>query len=214
MDLRKLFEHQLYGITCFEHSRGRSTERVVEEMLEAGIRIIQYREKHRAKSIKYDECVMVRELTRRYNTLFIVNDDVDLAVLTDADGIHIGQEDLPLKEVRSLIKEDMFIGISTHNPAQAREAVKVKADYIGVGPIFETRTKEGVCKPVGTEYIRYVVKNINLPFVAIGGIKEHNIDEVSKAGAKCISLVTGITEAKNIREKVRVVFSKWRESES
>ncbi len=213
MDLRKFFEHQVYGITCFERSRGRSTGYVVEEMLEAGIKIIQYREKRRVKSVKYDECVLIRELTRKYNALFIVNDDVDLAVLTDADGVHIGQEDLPLREVRGLIGKDMFIGVSTHNPAQAREAAEAGADYIGVGPVFETRTKEGVCSPVGTGYISYVVKNINLPFVAIGGIKEHNINEVIKAGARCISLVTEITEAENIREKVRAVFNTWGEVE-
>ena len=211
MNLENMFKHQIYSITCFEHSRGRSTEYVVSEMLEAGIRIIQYREKHRSKRIKYEECMLLRKITRRYNAIFIVNDDVDIALLADADGIHIGQDDLPLKEVRKLIRKNQFIGISTHNPRQAREAVKAGADYIGVGPVFKTETKEEVFNHLtGTKYIRYVVKNINLPFVAIGGVKKHNIDEVIKAGAECVSLVTEITGTEDIREKAKNIFKRLR----
>ncbi len=210
MDLKRLFKNQVYGITCFERDRGRGTEWVVKEMLKAGIKIIQYREKHRPVDVKYDECVLIRELTRKHNALFIVNDDVGLAALTDADGVHLGQDDLPLKEARKLMNKNQFIGISTHSPRQAREAVKLGADYIGAGPVFRTQTKEGVCGPVGVEYVEYVAREINLPFVAIGGIKEHNVAEVIKAGAECVALVTEITEAENIQEKVKAVFSHLR----
>ena len=206
MGLEKLFYGSIYGITCFEHSLSRSNEYVVSRMLEAGVRIIQYREKYRSKRIKHEECLLLRKITKKYNALFIVNDDIDLAVLCKADGIHIGQDDLPLKEARKLISRKQFIGISTHSPAQAMEAVKAGADYIGAGPVFTTATKEGAGRPVGTDYIRYVKENIKLPFVAIGGIKEHNISEVLKAGATCISLVTEITAAKNIKQKVKNIL--------
>ena len=202
-NLKNIFSGQIYGITCFETSCGRGNEYVVSEMLKAGIRIIQYREKFRAKKIKYEECCWLRKITREYNALFIVNDDVDLAILCEADGIHIGQDDLPLKEVRKLIKPDQFIGLSTHSPKQAKEAVRIGADYIGVGPIYPTQTKKNTAQTVGLEYIRYVSKNIDVPFVAIGGIKEHNIAEVLESGASCVSLVTEVTEACNIQQKIK-----------
>jgi len=176
---------------------------VVNEMLKAGIKIIQYREKFRTKRIKYEECCWLRKITREYDALFIVNDDVDLAILCEADGIHIGQNDIPLEEIRKLIKPDQFIGLSTHNPKQAKEALRIGADYIGVGPIYETQTKKNVVQSVGLEYISYVSQNINLPFVAIGGIKESNIAEVIKSGARCVSSVTVITEASDIRQKIK-----------
>ncbi len=176
---------------------------MVSEMLKAGIKIIQYREKFRTKRIKYEECCWLRKITREYNALFIVNDDIDLAILCKTDGIHIGQDDLPLKEVRKLIKPDQFIGLSTHNPEQAREALRTGADYIGVGPIYETQTKKNAIQATELEYIRYVSKNIDVPFVAIGGIKEHNIAEVLESGASCVSLVTEITEAPNIQQKIK-----------
>lgn len=202
-NLNNIFSGQIYGITCFETSCERGNKCVVSEMLKAGIRIIQYREKFRTKKIKYEECCWLRKITQKYNALFIINDDVDLAILCEADGIHIGQDDLPLKEVRKLIKPDQFIGLSTHNPKQAREALRIGADYIGVGPIYETQTKRNAAQAVGLEYIKYVSQNIDLPFVAIGGIKESNIADVVKAGARCVSLVTEITEAPNIQQKIK-----------
>ena len=202
-NLKDIFYGQIYGITCFETSCGRGNKYVVSEMLKAGIKIIQYREKFRTKKIKYEECCWLRKITQEYNALFIINDDIDLAILCEADGLHIGQDDIPLKEVRKLIKPDQFIGLSTHNPKQAKEALRIGADYIGVGPIYNTQTKKNTAQAVGLEYIRYVSKNIHLPFVAIGGIKESNIAEVIKAGARCVSLVTEITEAPNIQQKIK-----------
>ena len=202
-DLKNIFSDQIYGITCFERSCGRGNKYVVNEMLKAGIKIIQYREKFRSNRIKYEECCWLRKITQKHNALFIVNDDVDLAILCEADGIHIGQDDIPLEEVRKLIKPDQFIGLSTHNPKQAKEALRIGADYIGVGPIYETQTKKNAVQSVGLEYISYVSQNIDLPFVAIGGIKESNIAEVIKSGARCVSLVTEITEASDIRQKIK-----------
>lgn len=203
LNLKDIFSGQIYGITCFETSSGRGNKYVVSEMLKAGIKIIQYREKFRTKKIKYEECCWLRKITQEYNALFIVNDDVDLAILCEADGIHIGQDDIPLKQVRKLINPNQFIGLSTHSPEQAKEALRIEADYIGVGPIYQTQTKSDAVQAVGLEYIRYVSQNIDLPFVAIGGIKEHNIAEVLEAGARCVSLVTEITEAPNIQQKIK-----------
>jgi thiamine-phosphate pyrophosphorylase len=122
-----------------------------------------------------------------------------------ADGVHIGQDDLPPEKVRELIGDDLVLGLSTHSPAQAQaaEALGGVIDYIGVGPIFTTHTKKNVCDAVGLEYLDYVVRHIKLPFVAIGGIKEHNIAQVRQARAQTIALVTEIVGAEEIIAKVR-----------
>ncbi len=199
----ELLRTNIYGITAEEYSLGRSNIAVVQEMVDAGIKIIQYREKEKSMRQKYLECLKLREITRQAGAFFIINDHVDLALLVEADGVHLGQDDLPPEAVRKLTGERMFIGLSTHSPVQAVEAVQSKVvDYIGVGPIFATATKKDVCAPVGIEYLDYVVENIKLPFVAIGGIKENNLTEVVKHGAHCIAMVTEIVGAKDIGAKV------------
>ncbi len=193
----------IYGITAEEYSLGRDNITVVQEMLDADIKIIQYREKEKSMRQKYLECLKLREITRQAGALFIINDHVDLALLVDADGVHLGQDDLPPVAVRKMLGDRMLIGLSTHSPVQAEEASKSKVvDYIGVGPIFATTTKKDVCAPVGLEYLDYVVKNIKLPFVAIGGIKEHNLAEVVKQGAACVAMVTEIVGVTDIKAKI------------
>ncbi|MEW6663334.1 MAG: thiamine phosphate synthase [Bacillota bacterium] len=201
-NVKEIFQTGIYGITAEEYSRGRGNVAVVKEMIGAGIKIIQYREKDKTMLAKYQECLELRQITREAGVTFIVNDHVDLALLVGADGVHVGQDDLPVEAVRRLVGPDMIIGLSTHSPEQAQAAMQMDVDYIGVGPIFPTNTKKDVCAPVGLEYLEYVVQNIPLPFVAIGGIKEHNILEVKKRGATCISLVTEIVGAKDIKAKV------------
>lgn len=200
--MKEVLNTDIYGITAEEYSRGRSNIEVVQEMIAAGIKVIQYREKDKSMLAKYRECVKIRELTKAAGVTFIVNDHVDLALAVGADGVHLGQDDLPVACARELAGEKLIIGLSTHSPAQARAAEAAGVDYIGVGPIFPTRTKKDVVDPVGLGYLDYVVKNINLPFVAIGGIKEHNIREVRRHGARCIALVTEIVGAEDIGAKV------------
>jgi thiamine-phosphate pyrophosphorylase len=198
-----LLKADIYGITAEEYSLGRSNIDIAARMIEAGIKVIQYREKEKSDRQQYEECMKIREMTREAGVTFIVNDRVDLALMVGADGLHIGQDDVPPETVRKLIGDTMFIGLSTHSPEQAKAALKQDVDYIGVGPIFATNTKKNVCAPVGLEYLEYVVKNVPLPFVAIGGIKEHNIADVYRRGARCIALVTEIVGAPDIVDKVR-----------
>lgn len=195
----------LYGITAEKFSAGRDNIEVVRRMIEGGIGIIQYREKKEAKSPAeiFAECLKIRELTRAAGVTFIVNDHVDVAMLVEADGVHVGQDDMPVAEVRQLLGPDKIIGLSTHSPEQAAEAVRCGADYIGVGPIFATKTKDDVCDPVGFAYLEWVRDNISLPWVAIGGIKLHNIDEVVRRGARTICLVTEIVGAPDIPGRIR-----------
>lgn len=195
----------IYCLTAEEHSRGRDNIKVVEAMLEAGIKLIQYREKDKSMLEKYRQCIKLRELTADAGAAFIVNDHIDLAKSVCADGIHLGQDDMPAVAARELIGDSMILGISTHSPEQAVKAVRDGADYIGVGPIYRTFTKKDVCNPVGLEYLDYVVKNVRIPFVAIGGIKLHNLRQVKGQGAKCIALVTEIVGAENIKGTIESI---------
>ncbi len=196
----------IYAITAEKFSCGRDNISIVNEMIKGGVSIIQYREKeNKTNREKYQECKKIRELTESAGITFIVNDQVDIALLVNADGIHIGQDDLPLKEVRCLMGNEKIIGLSTHSPEQAQKALADGADYIGAGPIYTTRTKNNVCPAVGLEYLEYVVKNIDLPFVAIGGIKKHNIKEVISRGATTIALVTEIVGADDICKQIKEI---------
>lgn len=193
----------IYALTSELHSLGRSNLEVAREILASGVPILQYREKAKKVREMYEECLVLRALTKQSGALFIINDHLDLAMAVGADGVHIGQDDLPLLKVRELVGPDLLIGVSTHSPAQAQAAVENGADYIGVGPLFATHTKIDVCDPVGLEYLDYVVKNLNIPFVAIGGIKEHNLAEVIKAGARTVALVTEIVGNPDIPGKIK-----------
>jgi thiamine-phosphate pyrophosphorylase len=205
-------EIDIYGLTSQEHSLGRTNLEVVRAMLDAGIKLVQYREKDKSSAVKLRECEAIRELTRQARALFLVNDDVALAQAVDADGVHVGQDDLPVPVVRRLLGPGKIIGLSTHSPNQARAAVAAGADYIGVGPIFATQTKKDVCAPVGLEYLEWVVKNLAIPFVAIGGIKEHNIGEVVCRGAYCVAMITEIVSKPDIAAQIRALRRAMREA--
>jgi thiamine-phosphate pyrophosphorylase len=208
--LKPVFPGGIYGITARKFSRGRSNIEVARQMIDGGVKILQYREKRHDTSqrVMLDECRQLRVLTREHGVLFIVNDHVDIAMLTDADGVHVGQDDLPVDQVRKLVGPHKIIGLSTHSPGQAQQAMEIGADYIGVGPIFSTQTKADVCDPVGLEYLEYAAKNVTLPFVAIGGIKSHNIEQVSRLGARTICLVTEIVGANDIAGMVRKLLER------
>lgn len=199
---KAIIDTDLYCITSEEHSKGRTNLEVVREMIKAGVKVIQYREKEKKLLHKYNECLQIRTITEEAGVTFIVNDNIDIAVLVKADGVHLGQDDLPIEKVRELVGEKMIIGLSTHSPKQAEDAVSRGADYIGVGPIYKTYTKKDVCDPVGLDYLSYVVEKLSIPHVAIGGIKEHNMFEVLGRGAKCMAMVTEIVGAENIGKKI------------
>lgn len=209
---KPFFPKGVYGITAEKFSLGRSNIEVVRQMIEGGIGIIQYREKrpHKNFAEMLAACKAIRALTREAGVLFLINDYVDIAQLVDADGVHVGQDDFPVPEVRKLIGPNKLIGLSTHEPEQAEAAIAAGADYIGVGPLYATQTKDDVCAPVGLQYLDYVAKNSPLPFVAIGGIKEHNLAEVLAHGATTVCLVTEIVGSDNIAATARRLQSACR----
>lgn len=202
----KFPETDIYCITASQFSLARSNIEVVRQMMEAGIKIIQYREKDFSMLQKFQECMAIREMTARSGACFIVNDDVDLALAVKADGVHVGQEDLPAEKVRELVGDGMLIGLSTHSPEQAQQAVEAGiADYIGVGSLYGTNLKKEPMAPVGLGYLDYVVSHHRIPFVAIGGIKEHNVAEVVRHGATCVCLVTEIVGSPDIAGRIKSI---------
>jgi thiamine-phosphate pyrophosphorylase len=206
---KKAFPHftqGIYGILGEKFSLGRSNVEMAKLLVAGGIDILQYREKSDQKSRKtmLEECREIRNITADAKVTFIVNDFLDIALMVGADGVHQGQDDLPIPEVKKLAP-DMWVGCSTHSPAQAQQAIADGADYIGVGPIFTTQTKTDVCDAVGFEYLEYVVKHITIPFVAIGGIKRHHLKDLVLRGAKTICLVTEIIGADDIKQRIHEI---------
>ncbi len=171
---------------------------VAEEAIAGGADIIQLRDKESSASGILKTGRRVRDLTRLGKIPFIINDRVDIAVALDADGVHLGQDDLTIEIARSILGKRRLVGLSTHSLSQALEAQDSGADYIGVGPIFSTPTKPDY-SAVGIELIREVKDKVKIPFVAIGGIDESNIDEVLAAGAKRIAVVRAVCGADDAR---------------
>ena len=192
-------DFQLYVITGEEFHPARDVIEVMEEAILGGADIIQLRDKTNSKRIVLEKARRLRELTRKYDIPFIVNDHIDIALAVDADGIHLGQEDLPLHLARQLVGPDKIIGISTHRIQEAREAEKGGADYIGAGPIFPTNSKSDVVDPVTTAYLQEVASEISIPFVAIGGIKLHNVAEVVNAGGNRICLISEVVGSEDVK---------------
>lgn len=199
-------DYNLYCLTAENLSCGRNNIDVVKEILSAGVKIIQYREKKKSLKEKFKEALILRDLTSKYNAILIINDHLDLAKIVEADGVHIGQDDYPIEVVREFLGDDYIIGITVHTKQQVINAVTKKADYLGLGPIFESFTKENPHPPIGLEILDWAVKNYDIPIVAIGGIKESNIIQVLNCGGKCIAMVSEIVSSPNIREKAERIL--------
>lgn len=208
---RAFIPEGIYGITCEEAAGGLSNPECVRQMIDGGIKIIQYRDKKKEMDKKLKEAEVISALCKKNKVVFIVNDHVDIAFAVDADGVHLGQNDFSIAFARSMLKKNKIIGKSTHSPEQAKKAVSEGADYIGVGPIFKTPTKDRA--PVTLSYLEYAIKNIKIPFVVIGGINEKNINEILKYNVKRIAIVRGIVGALNIRDKIKILQSKIRNND-
>src|SRR3989338_7524428 len=194
------FEKKLYVITESAISRGRSNEFVVKEAIKGGAEIIQLREKQWDKNKIKKEAIKLLKICRKNNALFIVNDYVDVALEIGADGVHLGQSDMPVSEARKICGNKLIIGLSTHSVEQAVKADKEDADYITIGPIFKTRAKDYT---VGPGIIREILKKIKKPLIAIGGFNKNNIDYVLAQGAKSVAVISAVVAADNISVAAR-----------
>lgn len=197
LKLKRLEDKKLYLVT--DRSKFSSVDEFLDAVaasLKGGVQIVQLREKTANAKEFIGLGRKVKELCAIYDALFIINDRVDVAHIVGADGVHLGQDDIDIDSARHLLGKDAIVGISTHAPEQAEKAVASGADYIGVGPVFETPTKPGR-KSVGLEYVEWASKNVNIPWFAIGGISAENVSEVINAGASRIAVVRAIINSEN-----------------
>lgn len=208
----KLENKKLYLVT--DRSKFSSIDEFLDNIasaLKGGVQIVQLREKTANAREVVEIAKKVKELCHLYDVVFIINDRVDIAKIIGADGVHLGQDDIDINQAREILGENVIIGLSTHHQEQALQAVELGADYIGVGPVFETPTKPGR-KSVGIEYVEWAAKNINIPWFAIGGIDTENAKTVIEAGAKRIAVVRAIINAESPEKASKLFLEKLEDS--
>jgi thiamine-phosphate pyrophosphorylase len=180
----------------------------LEKALSSGLKLVQYRRKEADDADRLQEAQALCELCHRYGALFILNDRVDIALAVGADGVHLGQNDLPIAVARQILGRDKIVGRSTTNPAEMVKALAEGADYIGVGPVHETPTKAGKAAS-GLEYVRHAVQHSTVPWFAIGGINTGNVGDVIRAGAPGVAVVRSIMQANEPGRVVKEVLEKF-----
>lgn len=205
---KKLLEQvDLYPVITESFCNGRTSIEVLESVLAAGVRIVQLREKSLSKHALYELGKRWKELCDQAFALLIINDHLDVALALDADGVHLGQADLPIEPARKIAPE-LIIGISTHNKEQADSAQSAGADYVNIGPVFPTGTKPEHKHFLGPENLAPIASDLDIPFTVMGGIKAENIDQVLKTGAHKIAVVTAVTAAEDINQAAKTLRSK------
>jgi thiamine-phosphate pyrophosphorylase len=185
---------------------GHEPRTLAELYLDAGVKVMQLRMKDARGRDLLAAARAIAELCRARGATFIINDRVDIAMLSSADGVHLGQEDLPLDAARKLVGSKMIIGISTHTIGQARAAGAGGADYIGFGPMYSGGLKE-IVQGRGLEMLRAVRDAVKVPIVAIGGISEARVPEILAAGADAAAIITDVVRAPDVAAKVRSILS-------
>ena len=205
--MKSLQDVRLYCFSPGDFLMGRDPIEMVAAQIKGGADVIQLREKDLPKRETLELGLAIRNLAKQEGVPFIVNDDLDLALILEADGVHLGQDDIPIKYARPLLK-NKIIGISTHSLGQAQEAIGSGADYIGIGPVFKTETKIKADPVVGIDLILKVKELSPVPVIAIGGIGEDNIDLLVDKGIKQVAIISDILCSKDIEAKTRVLKEK------
>ncbi|MDE0839036.1 MAG: thiamine phosphate synthase [Kiritimatiellae bacterium] len=182
----------LYFVTSEPLSAGRSSLDVLHEALDGGVRLVQLREKTYERRALTELAIAARDLTDRYDAILIVNDYLDIALAADADGVHLGQQDLPVAAARR-VAPDLIIGASSHTREELLEAQSAGASYVNIGPLFPTKTKEWLRDYLGIDGMRDIAQIATVPFTVMGGIKTEHISDLVAAGAQTIALVTAIS---------------------
>ena len=201
--LTKLKNSALYLIT----SPSENLLSIVDESLKGGVSLVQYRDKEITDdNVLLAQAQQLCQLCHKYNALFIVNDRVDVALAVDADGVHLGQQDIPIALARQILGSGKIVGRSTTNPEEMQKAIAERADYIGVGPVYQTPTKPAKAA-AGFEYVQYAAANSPIPWFAIGGIDLNNLPNVLEAGAQRVAVVRAIMRAEQPALVTRQFFS-------
>lgn len=197
-------DYSIYLVTDDACLQGRALIDCVREALEGGVTLVQYRAKTASSAEMYAEALQLKALCDSFNVPLIINDRLDIAMAVGAAGVHLGQDDLPCAAARRILGEDYLIGVSAHNPAEARASLLCGADYLGCGAVFGTATKADV-KKLGTDGLAAICKAKGLPVVGIGGVTADNYREVRAAGADGAAIVSGILAQPDIRTTVRAI---------
>lgn len=197
-------DYSIYLVTDDGCLQGRALIDCVREALEGGVTLVQYRAKTASSAEMYAEALQLKALCDSFNVPLIINDRLDIAMAVGAAGVHLGQDDLPCAAARRILGEDYLIGVSAHNPAEAKAALQSGADYLGCGAVFGTATKADV-KKLGTDGLAAIRKAKGLPVVGIGGVTADNYREVRAAGADGAAIVSGILAQPDIRATVRAI---------
>ena len=200
--------HGLYVIIEPDACAGRDPLAVARLALGGGASVVQWRDKRRDKGDQLGQAQALRELCAEHKALFIVNDHVDLALAVRADGVHLGQHDLPIEAVRPLVPPEFIVGVSTNNAEEAQRAQAGGASYVAVGSIFLTGSKE-TTRPASPERLREVKAAVDLPVVAIGGIDASNVDQVLTAGADAVAVIRAVCAAGDVRAAAKELASRF-----
>ncbi|MHB8117853.1 MAG: thiamine phosphate synthase [Methanothrix sp.] len=188
-----------YFITDSELSLAGNVSDVLQAVA-CGVEVVQYRNKNAETRQMYEEAVRLREICR--DSLFLINDRVDIALAAEADGVHLGQSDMPCLAARKLLGPEKTIGVTVHNLAEALQAESIGADYLGVSPIFQTATKPDAGKPAGIRLIEEIRAQVDIPLIAIGGINHSNASEVVRAGADGLCAISCVVAKENVRAEI------------
>ncbi len=192
----------LYPVVTSEFCAGRSVPAIVRAIAAGGANLVQIREKKCSLNDLHELVCVCKKITDEYGMLLIVDDHLDVALAAGADGVHLGQDDLPVAAARRIAPE-LLIGCSTHNPAEISKAQADGCGYLNIGPVYPTQTKSVLCGALGLENVLQYRNAVCCPYSVMGGIKEHHLPELIRLGFKRIAMVTEITAAPDVTEKVR-----------
>lgn len=193
-------DYGIYIVTDSKILEGRDFYKCIEDALKGGAKTIQLREKCATGAEFLKKAIKLRELTKKYNAMFIVNDRVDIAMISNADGVHVGQSDIPVSYVKSIVGKDIVVGVSVANIEEARIAKLNGADYIGVGAMFNTYTKVDA-RSVSIETLKNIRKEVDIPIVTIGGLQLDNIDVLKQCNIQGYAVVSAILGANDIKSE-------------
>ncbi len=201
----------LYVVLDAGVARGRDLGEILVQAAAGGARLFQYRDKHASMREAYEAARVLRDLTRTHRSLLIINDRCDLALAVDADGVHLGQGDLPVQAARRLLGPDRLIGLSTHRPAEVEDPSASGADYLGFGPIYATKTKVHHDPAVGVQGMARIRAMTSLPVFAVGGVTRERVAALRRAGADGIAVASAVVTAGDIRSTVQSLIRSFEE---
>ena len=205
MDLK---ECKIYLVTDEKSCKGKEFYSCIEEAIESGVKIVQLREKNLSSKDFYEKALKVKEICKSYEVLFIINDRLDIAQAVEADGVHLGQSDMPIEKAREILKDKFLIGATARNIEEAKKAELLGADYIGSGAIFGTSTKDNA-KKLEMEDLKKIVNSVKIPVFAIGGININNVSMLKNIGLQGVCSVSGILSEKDCKKAVDMMLKNF-----